>query len=619
MLPRGPRCDDAAARGDRPLRASTFFSLLLLTSSPLRRSRDAALSSPRGGSYDEWRNDYHEDAGTPTRRAYFFFNVTNRAAVMGGSTPIVERVGPYAYKTFGQKFGVEYEDGGKKVKYVSQSTYEWDSEESGSGLSPDDRVVAFYPFYSGVVMQAGSESNLVLGVTNSFLNGVFAQAAAAAGAPETAIWAAWGSQANSLQGLDFPSLTGGRELSPAQSAVVLNGTIGFLPSAEGIGAVLQLDAETLASYYRAQGQDMNNDLTLVQAIKTYATQLMTYVGRSYMPESVLGGTQGSNLITDHSVHEWLFEFSDPLLTALGQPAQVAEAAHLQTSTPRDQDPETLINSGEFTGLYTGKGDIEMVSSYYLWNGIDAVPFPGGSRTVSGYTGTQFPPDMPLNDKDKADDLPVFISNIGRSVVTEHVDNTVEKPFDLDVREYRLKDGELSRNPGLNQPVDGIIDISGFSSGLPIALSQPYFYNGNRSLASIAVDTTGSPISADKKRDDTYLLVEPITGAVMEAHERLQINVFVDGSLYDYYSPSIKSGYYPIVVVDRYGRIEEDDADSFKSKIYGTQNLAKYYLFWGGIGAGVLLIVLGIFGIIFALSAKKPKQENTFNQLEMDNM
>ena len=53
------------------------------------------------------------------------WNLTNPAAVAEGAPPDLQRVGPWTYREFRQKFGFEYAENGELLKYKVNKTYEY--------------------------------------------------------------------------------------------------------------------------------------------------------------------------------------------------------------------------------------------------------------------------------------------------------------------------------------------------------------------------------------------------------------------------------------------------------------------------------------------------------------
>lgn len=70
--------------------------------------------------------------------------------------------------------------------------------------------------------------------------------------------------------------------------------------------------------------------------------------------------------------------------------------------------------------------------------------------------------------------------------------------------------------------DGILDISRCKKGAPIVLSAPHFYKGDEYLTREEV----IGLQPQKSLHETFLEIEPMTGVVLNAARRIQINVHV---------------------------------------------------------------------------------------------
>lgn len=113
-------------------------------------------------------------------------------------------------------------------------------------------------------------------------------------------------------------------------------------------------------------------------------------------------------------------------------------------------------------------------------------------------------------------------------------------------------------------IDGILDLSLCQKGAPIAASGAHFYNADPMLAL----STG--LKPDKAKHETVIDIEPMTGNVMRASSRAQLNAFVeeaalqivDSNITGHMTPMIA----PLLWLEETGGIDEKLATEFKSKL-----------------------------------------------------
>lgn len=137
-------------------------------------------------------------------------------------------------------------------------------------------------------------------------------------------------------------------------------------------------------------------------------------------------------------------------------------------------------------------------------------------------------------------------------------------------------------------LDGLMDLSACQRGAPIAASAPHFYAADPMLAAAA------GLKPDKRRHETHLDIEPMTGAVMRAASRAQINAFVEQPALDFADSSIIGNMTamiaPIMWIEETAEIDEKSANDFKAQLLNTVHKLRVAS-WGSIVLGLLLVVL----------------------------
>jgi len=152
-------------------------------------------------------------------------------------------------------------------------------------------------------------------------------------------------------------------------------------------------------------------------------------------------------------------------------------------------------------------------------------------------------------------------------------------------------------------------------GIPMFLSKPHFLD-----ADILLTNSIKGLNSRKELHDTYLKIEPNTGAVMNAAQRFQINFMITKT--DIWHKNCYEGIMPVVWLENGGQITQDLAKSFKELVYGTQNLSLY-LFQGTTALGATLIITGVVFTtkknrerLYIKSKKKPQELEILKQKEI---
>lgn len=138
-------------------------------------------------------------------------------------------------------------------------------------------------------------------------------------------------------------------------------------------------------------------------------------------------------------------------------------------------------------------------------------------------------------------------------------------------------------------LDGLLDLSLCQRGAPIAASAPHFFNADPMLA------LASGLSPDKSRHETFLDIEPMTGSVIRAASRAQINAFVeeaalqviDGSVVGRMTPMVA----PLFWLEESGGVDEKIANELKTRLLNlVQKVQRTCIALVIIGLIIILVV-----------------------------
>ena len=289
---------------------------------------------------------------------------------------------------------------------------------------------------------------------------------------------------------------------------------------------------------------------------------------------------GGGLVTTRTVDQWLWHHQDPLLLFLqANGVDVDADSNLFTN---HTDVSDALQSKTST-FKTGANDLEEIGQYVEWQENTTVTVWASPETVRGTGGTQFAPGVTPSET-----LVVWVSELLRAVDFVFTKETQVEGIDLlrfELSDDTLKSSsQLAANAKYYQGIAGLANMTA-AQGIPLFLSKPHFLDADSTLGN-----NMGISAADPEKHDTFLDVEPITGAVMNAKKRLQINLQVYAS--NYFSKDIIDEMLPLVWIEEGGAIQPDQAQAFKDAVYGAQNLQKS-LTLGGPGLGIVFIAIAV--------------------------
>ncbi|KAL8206644.1 UNVERIFIED_CONTAM: hypothetical protein K2H54_016816 [Gekko kuhli] len=239
-----------------------------------------------------------------------------------------------------------------------------------------------------------------------------------------------------------------------------------------------------------------------------------------LPLEILLLLYKEEMFSMHTVHEWLWGYEDRFLRTMHKmsPAVSPEFGFFYKMNGTD-DGEYVVLSGErnykdFTRIVEWRGK-ETLS---WWTTPE-------SNMINGTDGTSF---HPLVDQDEA--IYIFSSDFCRSLYV-----TYEKYIKFKgIPAYRFvppasfyESGKINKdNAGFCVPAGnclgtGFLNISACMQGAPIILSSPHFYQADEVYIK-SIDG----IHPQKEDHETFLDINPMTGLLVRACKRFQINVYV---------------------------------------------------------------------------------------------
>uniref|UniRef100_A0AAY5K9H8 Scavenger receptor class B, member 2c n=1 Tax=Esox lucius TaxID=8010 RepID=A0AAY5K9H8_ESOLU len=225
-----------------------------------------------------------------------------------------------------------------------------------------------------------------------------------------------------------------------------------------------------------------------------------------------------NLMTTHTVGELLWGYEDGLLKALKkfQPTlnDVFGLFYKQNAS----------DDGEYVFL-TGQQDYQDFAVIDQWKGQSVLNWwtTDECNMINGTNGASFHPIITKNET-----LYMFNSDLCRSIYTTFEEERNVKG----VPGYRFSPpssvfANTTENAGFCSPPgnclgSGVLNVSACKQGAPIVMSSPHFYQADEKFVK---DIFG--MKPNKEQHETIIDINPLTGMILQASKRLQVNVFVE--------------------------------------------------------------------------------------------
>uniref|UniRef100_A0A673VFC1 Scavenger receptor class B member 2 n=1 Tax=Suricata suricatta TaxID=37032 RepID=A0A673VFC1_SURSU len=150
---------------------------------------------------------------------------------------------------------------------------------------------------------------------------------------------------------------------------------------------------------------------------------------------------------------------------------------------------------------------------------------------------------------------------------------------------------------------GVLNISVCKNGAPIILSFPHFYQAEERFVS-AIDG----MHPNKDYHETFADINPLTGIILRAAKRIQINVFVRKFDDFVETGNIRTMVFPVMYINESVLIDKETASRLKSVINTTLIITNI---------PYIIMALGVlFGLIFtwlACRGQGPMDEGTADE------
>ncbi|KAM7392993.1 hypothetical protein PAMA_007895 [Pampus argenteus] len=295
---------------------------------------------------------------------------------------------------------------------------------------------------------------------------------------------------------------------------------------------------------------------------------------------------GEGLFTTRTVGELLWGYEDKLLTTLKflQP-DLDDVFGLFYKTNASNDGEYVFFTGQqdymdFARVDSWKGE----SSLNWWTSDEC-------NMINGTNGASFHPVITKNET-----LYMFSSDLCRSLYALYEEDVTVKG----IPGYRFTPpskvfANTTVNPanaGFCVPAgnclgSGVLNVSACKQGAPIIMSSPHFYQAEEKFVQ---DVFG--MNPQKEYHQTAIDINPLTGFILQAAKRIQVNVYVEKIDTFSQTGNVRTVIFPVVYLNESVVIDETSAKKLRA-IDLKQNVVVNIPFML-IGLGILLGGLFMF-------------------------
>lgn len=326
-------------------------------------------------------------------------------------------------------------------------------------------------------------------------------------------------------------------------------------------------------------------VTILEKLKDLSPFLKSVI------EAALKVTKDGLFVT-HSVHELLWGYKDTILTVIhAVDANTSDTFGLFYQMNSTDDGEYVFLSGsadymEFTQILEWRGNRSLD-----WWTTDTC------NMINGTDGSTF---HSLVDKD--DVIYVFPSDLCRSV--RLVYDSSESVKNIPVYRFTPSPDTFANatvnpdNAGFCVPSgnclpSGLLNVGKCKQGAPIILSFPHFYQVDENIVNSI-----EGMHPKKENDETFMDINPLTGALIQLAKRIQVNVHLRKLKgYESVTQNIQTLFFPVMHLNE-SFVLDDKTVQKLSGILLTSRVVSNIPF--------IIMALGIiFGIIFIVLVCRP--------------
>ncbi|XP_033503006.2 lysosome membrane protein 2c [Epinephelus lanceolatus] len=308
-------------------------------------------------------------------------------------------------------------------------------------------------------------------------------------------------------------------------------------------------------------------------------------------------SSGEGLFITRTVGELLWGYEDALLKALSvMKPDLDDVFGLFYKSNASNDGEYVFFTGQqnykdFARVDTWKGE----STLNWWTSDEC-------NMINGTNGASFHPVVTKNET-----LYMFSSDLCRSLYAQYEEDVQVKG----IPGYRFSPPSQvfanqtvnPANAGFCVPAgnclgSGVLNVSLCKQGAPIIMSSPHFYQADEKFVQ---DIFG--MEPKKEQHQTAIDINPLTGIILQAAKRLQVNVYVEKIPTFSQTGNVRTVVFPVVYLNE--SVVIDDASATKLHMIMVEQNVVVNIPFMLIGLG---IILG--GIFMFLMCRQKVPEST---------
>jgi len=333
------------------------------------------------------------------------------------------------------------------------------------------------------------------------------------------------------------------------------------------------------------------------------------------------------LFTTRNVSELMWGYVDPQMAAL-HPLSPTKIPERFPGVLGNKSYEEFVKDGKYDIIFTGEDYPELTRYYSEYDHMSYVTCNGElnwgtprANHVTGSDGLQFKPNL-----QKGATVYVYVDQMFRTVPMENVNKRVVKYHGIDLYRFTLAEWVLANVSAVPANTafypwhyGGLLNITKCANLIPVFLSKPHFLGADTRVSSMVTGLS----AANDEAHDTFLDVEPHSGATMHAAKRLQMNVNTKPLIFStilgkdtWFEKLNPEVIFPLAWFEEGGGLDSKKASEFKGSVYAALNM-KYYFYWVGYFLGNVLIGLGV--MLLVVSYLKASNDSTYQKSNSVNL
>ncbi|XP_060681829.1 lysosome membrane protein 2-like [Hemiscyllium ocellatum] len=328
---------------------------------------------------------------------------------------------------------------------------------------------------------------------------------------------------------------------------------------------------------------------LIRTVNIPVVTVMNMVRYSSLQILLLNGlliAERAGIFTTRTVHELLWGYKDPVLSAI----------HF---FKKDIDNEFGLyykmngtDDGEYVFL-TGQKSYKNFTTIVEWRGNKSLDWwtTGACNMINGTDGTSFHPLITKNET-----LRFFSSDLCRSLYANFEQELRVKGIPVmrfvPPNEVFANVTVNPENAGFCVPAgnclgSGVLNISTCKQGAPIILSSPHFYQADQKFID---DIEG--MHPNKANHETFLDINPLTGLLVRAAKRVQVNVYIEPIAGFIETDKVKTLVFPVMYLNESVLIDNVSAAKLNAMLLQSEVITVIPFMIMGLGI--------LFGLIFVI-------------------